>query len=350
MCGMANYWAAKGWQVTLITLVADEQPAYELGPAVNRRPLGMARTTSDPMFRLSNLWWLCKLRRMIRDSRPQVVISMLERVNVTTLIATLGMGVPVIVEEQIDPAHYPVGRLWDRLRRWTYARASHVVTLTQRAAEYFPPVIRSHLSVIANPIVRPASSDAGPELRLAKPSAVAIGRLDHQKGFDLLLRAFARVREQKPEWSLTVLGEGPMRAELESLRSALGLEQHVCFPGWVSNPATVLTQADLFVMSSRCEGFPLALGEAMAVGLPVIAADCPTGPREMVRHEIDGLLVPAEDVEALAAAMDRLMSDESERKRLAARAPEVLSRFGLENVMGMWEELLAAVVQARSGP
>jgi GalNAc-alpha-(1->4)-GalNAc-alpha-(1->3)-diNAcBac-PP-undecaprenol alpha-1,4-N-acetyl-D-galactosaminyltransferase len=150
---------------------------------------------------------------------------------------------------------------------------------------------------------------------------------------------------------LSILGDGPERASLEALASRLGISSRTRFLGWVRDPGTVLSRGDLFVLSSRYEGFPNALLEAMSCGLPAVSFDCPSGPREIIRDGVDGILVPPQDVDSLSAAMDRLMSSPAERQVLASRAAEVNERFGLERVAKIWEDVIYDLIaDPASGP
>ena len=339
---MANHWAQGGRPVTLLTFDDGAKPFYHLDSRVSHHSLALARVSSNPLDAArNNLRRIRRLRSAIRRSRPDCVISFMDQMNVLTLLAAEGLGVPVIVSEQNYPPEHKLSRAWDRLRDWTYPRAFRVVGVTARVLSYFSPRIQARSVVIHNPVLRPTATSAGPaEKLLERPALLAVGRLHDQKGHDLLLRAFARLEARHADWSLTILGEGPRRRELETLSEGLGISGRVRLAGRVPDPDRYLRQADLFVSASRHEGFPMALGEAMAHGLPVIATDCPSGPAEMIRDGVDGVLVPNGDVEALASAMDRLMSDEPRRLRLAGRAPEVAERFGLEAIMRAWEELL----------
>jgi len=186
----------------------------------------------------------------------------------------------------------------------------------------------------------------GPSSGLARTEhdgrvAMAMGRLVEQKGFDLLLQAFSRVAAGNPAWRLVIVGDGPARSPLCALAAELGVSDRVSFAGRVHNPQGWLHSADLFVLSSRYEGFPNALLEAMACGVACVSFDCQSGPADIIRPEINGLLVPPEDISALANALDRLMKSDAERSRLASRAQDVLERFGVDRVMGAWDELIA---------
>ncbi len=343
---MANYWAAKGWKITLMTFDDNTTPPfYNLDYRVLHLPLGIAGDSPNAIISIWNNWQRIRtLRSAICDSKPDTVISFMDKINVLTLLATRWLNIPVLVSERIDPTRHCIGKIWEQLRQWTYPFADRIVVQTQRIQSSFFPKLHARTCIIPNPVVLPSVEKELLDKVLGERSLVAMGRLQQQKGFDLLIQAFAKLKDRYPQWILTILGEGSLRSQLESLRSQLGLAEQIHFPGLVKNTSEFLKQADLFVMSSRFEGFPNALCEAMACGLPVISFDCPSGPREIIRDGVDGVLVPTEDVSALAAAMERLMSDEQERKRLAVNAPCVTQRFSLENVMGMWSGLIEEVI------
>ncbi len=340
---LADRLAERGHELSLVTIASPEADFYTPDPRIRRVALGLAGDPRHVLHALTNnLKRWAALRRAIRASRPEVVLSFLAETNILTLASCAGLGLAVIVSERVDPRCSPIGRIRERLRRWLYPAAAAVVVQTTRVRDWMERalVLRS-LRVIPN-AVEPASGD--PDAR-AQPSqrsrlVVGMGRLTRQKGFDLLLRAFATCSARHPDWRLLILGEGQERGSLERLAERLGISPRVDLPGTAPCPGAILRRADLFVLASRFEGFPNALLEGMACGLAVIAADCPSGPAEIVRSGRDGLLVPAEDAEALAAAMDRLMSDENERRRLGERARDVLERFSVEKIAGMWEDLI----------
>ena len=347
MSKMANWWAEKGHDITLITYNSVVSDHYKLHPAVKRNRLNLRRDSPNLWLGArNNLIRLRSIRGAIKMVNPDIIISFLDRTNVNTLMACLGLTTPVIVSERTDPTVYSIGGYaWQFLRKKTYPRAAAVVVQTETVRQWALTFLNEDkVYVIPNPVERPVCPDGLCERDTAKGYVlIGMGRLGSQKGFDLLIRAFSRCAGDFPDWSLVIYGEGSERSKLESLIHELGREGRIELPGVTKEPEQALRQADLFVMSSRFEGFPNALLEAMAVGLPVISTDCPSGPREIIRDGVDGLLVPNEDVGALASAMRRLMSDPEERRRLGQRATEVCERFSTIKVMAMWEEIICRV-------
>jgi GalNAc-alpha-(1->4)-GalNAc-alpha-(1->3)-diNAcBac-PP-undecaprenol alpha-1,4-N-acetyl-D-galactosaminyltransferase len=342
---VANYWVSIGWDVTLIMLVPPTAPPfYPLDARIKLKPLGIAGRSGNVFAAIANNWNRIKvLRREIIASKPDVVISFMNSVNVYTILACLRSNIPTIVSEHIYPGSNDANKIWQLIMKLTYRYADLVTVLTQNALPFYPAAQGYRTIVMPNPVMAPAPATETARL-LHSPSLVAIGRLHPQKGFDLLMKAFARIQTKYPDWQITILGEGPMRSELEELRSQLNLTDQVHLPGLVSNVPEYLHQATLFVMPSRFEGFPMALCEAMAAGLPVLAADCLSGPRDIIEDGVNGVLVQTENVEALAAGLESLMSDPSKRQKLAQAAPQILHIFGREQVMRIWKDAIDRVI------
>jgi glycosyltransferase involved in cell wall biosynthesis len=211
------------------------------------------------------------------------------------------------------------------------AMASRLGAGQARIVRLYNPVDLSRLGDAARSGPRPFA-DAGPHL-------LAVGRLHPQKGFDLLLDAFGGVRQAGIPATLTVLGDGGERTALEAQAQRLGIAATVRFVGFQEQPYPYFGHADLFVLSSRYEGMPNVVLEALACGCPVVAFECPHGVNEIIRHEVNGLLVPPEDVGGMRAALERLLRSPDERGRLRAQIPSTLAPFAVSEVVRGWETL-----------
>jgi len=341
---MANYWSDKEWQVTLITLSDHYHDFYYLESGVKRiglNCLGPSRNALHACF--WNIKRLRLLRQEIEYSSPDVIISFMDRMNVMTLLASMGLNIPILISERIDPREHVTGKIWTFLRNRLYVYAKILIVQSSSvkgwATENWPQLSNT---VIFNPVIIPIKNKSDYVLNPTFKWCVAMGRLTDQKGFDILLSAFSKLigREGGDHWRLVILGEGEQRSLLEKQCRDLGIKEYVQMPGRVKNPADYLYKADLFILSSRYEGFPNALLEAMACGLPVISANCPSGPAEIIQHNVDGILVESENSNVLADAMERLVKNEKLRTRLAHQAVESVRRFSPEVIMEQWESLI----------
>jgi glycosyltransferase involved in cell wall biosynthesis len=338
---MANWWAALGHHVSLVTLDGPEAPPFfPLDPRIALVRLGVTGQTTGAWQKLKENTRRIRVLRAALSARPGFLVSFIDVTNVLVLLATLTDRRRPIVAERTDPAMAPLPPAWRVLRRWLYPRAAAVVVQTDRARLHLDEAVGCRSVVVPNPVVplpvagSPRGGDGD------GPHIIALGRFTPEKGFDLLLRAFAIVASRHPDVRLRIAGDGPLRKDLEQLAGDLEVAGRVDWLGQRHDVGHLLSSGDIYVLPSRFEGFPNALCEAMAAGAPVVAYDCPSGPGEIVRQGIDGLLVPAGDVDGLASAMESLLLDPAQRRRLAAAARAIVRRLSPELVMSRWERVL----------
>lgn len=342
---LANNWA-QNHDVTLITVTATDGDFYPLDKNIHRIGLGKAAMSGNVLSAtVRNLNRIFEIRKRLKQRKPDVTISFLDRMNVVTLLAAFGLNIPVIISERIDPRQLSPGRGWIWLRRNVYRLASAVVVLTEELKQVLADIVPAKkLHVIPNPAMRKEAMDeTQAEVTIPSPFVAAMGRLVPQKGFDMLLQAF-HLCSHAEQWSLVIMGEGEERQKLMAIIRELGLENRVFMPGRLRRPDLVMSKAEFFVLSSRFEGFPNAVIEAMACGLPVISFDCPTGPNVIIHDGKDGILVPREDITALARAMQSLISDASQRNQLGIEARKVVNNFSESKIMEKWQDLIRQVI------
>ena len=349
---LASYLADCGEDVTVLTLKTTEIDYYKLNEKVRRLCL---RTSSGGPFLKTRR--CLALRDVIKSEKADVLVGIQTTNAVLSILAAWGLPTKVVVCERNYPAINKVSWVYVLLRRLLYRFADLSVAQTERAAEWLKKNTKiRNIVVIPNPVSWPlpvVSPEVDPALHIGPSDKciLAVGSLRkiHQKGFDLLVRGFGMIAEHCPDWKLLIIGtdgkdnKSSQMLDLQSQVDELGLAGRVCFPGRVGNVSDWYGRADIFVLSSRYEGMPNVLLEAMASGCACVAFDCDTGPREIITHDSDGMLVPLGDVKSLASTMDLLMHNASRRARLGKNALSVRERFACEKVLSNWRKAIGSM-------
>jgi GalNAc-alpha-(1->4)-GalNAc-alpha-(1->3)-diNAcBac-PP-undecaprenol alpha-1,4-N-acetyl-D-galactosaminyltransferase len=343
---MANYWSGKGWRITLATWAGRaSEDFYELDPGVRRVWLDVDVPNSS-LFAKFRAYTrrIRKLRGILANARSDAVLSFIDTSNVMTLLACMGLPLRVVVSERINgAANSCIPWPWRALRIATYWRADAVIAQTPDAARWISNLCGVKAVDIPNPLRALPDAD-GPR----ESMVLAVGRLAHQKGFDLLIRAFSGILSEFPTWRLVIIGAGPDHSELLRLREQLGLDDCVEFRSPVKDIESWMSRAGLVVQPSRFEGFPNVVLEAMGMGAAVISADCRSGPSEIISDGVNGRLVPVEDTAMLTRVMIELLRHPGERARLGSEAKKVRQRFRQDLVMKQWESCVVPASYQRT--
>jgi len=340
---LANDWSANGHDVAFVTFdKPGTEPFFALDPRVELRELAAPADARGLAVRLGlNVARVSRLRSVLRKLRPDVIVAFMTEANVIALWASQGLGVPVVISERNQPDRPGLGKLHKLARRLTYPKATAMVVQTAGIASWAKGRFHIPVHVIANP-VRLDERETRREPGDAQ-SLMSLGRLTQQKGFDILIRSFAALTSKYQNWRLVIYGEGPDRAQLERLRAESNCEDRISLPGLVKDSAKALRQASLFVLPSRFEGYPNALLEALASGLPVIATACPGGTVEILADGAYGRLVPPDDVFAMTAALDAMLSAPELRESYASKARRAVAELDIATVARRWLDVFVGL-------
>lgn len=332
---LANSFSGSGHDVS-VTLLADNHIYYAVSDNVRITFLEKEwKKNRNKALRI------IERIRLIRDTvsaeKPDIVISFMSETNLDVSAALLFSDVPLIVSERSDPAINPSGKMKRYLRRMLYHRPDGFVFQTKDARNFFSVSIQKKATIILNPLVSelPEYYTGEREKRI-----VTVARLSRPKNIPLLLDAFKVFAQLKPEFCLEIYGEGDQENEIRKLIVEKGLSDSVKLLGFCKNVHERINKAAMFVMSSDYEGMPNALMEAMAQGLPCISTDCPCGgPKTLINHRSNGLLVKVGDLDGLTKAMVDIIDDPT-CKGIGERARDIWTIANVQVITEKWMEYI----------
>lgn len=330
MTVLANKMAQQGYDVSMI-LFFDSPNVYKVD--TNIKIISLQNNEESYLKRITRI---TKLRKLIKNSYADVVISFMTTLNIYTILASFGLNKKIIVSERADPKRRKMhNRLAERL---LYMLTNNVVFQTEYAKKCYFKSIQKKGVVISNPIDISLLTQYDGE---RDHRIVSIGRLTEQKNFTLLINAFSKFNETEKDYELCIFGEGPLRNKLERQINDLGISDKVTLKGHVNNLPELICNAAMYVNSSDYEGISNAMLESMAMGLPTICTDCPVGGARMViENGINGLLVPVNNSEALTSAMLEIVNNDTFANILSQKAKDIRSKYSIDKIVEQWNSLL----------
>lgn len=332
------------YEVVIMTDVIDDLE-YAL-------PMGIKRINLKDFMRSdSAVDRIMAIRRCVREQAPDSFIVFMLSGAIRAVVATMFTRYKAVACVRSNPYDdYSRGKN-RAILMWTMSMAKYIVCQTQFQVDFFPERLKKKCVIISNPIfdefvkkakeINDASTYSDYENNGKPREIVATGRLYDYKNHMLLIDAFSEIADEYRDINVVIYGEGPYRDTLEKAIKAHGLEERVLLPGDSDQVSDDIAGAYIYVLPSDTEGLPNALMEAMALGLPVIATDCPCGgPRSLIENGKNGMLVPVGDVSAMRDALRYLIENEDIRKKVGKNAKRILVTNDIEGILERWEEII----------
>lgn len=324
MSELANTWSIQKHEIHLV-LLAKSENFYYIDDNVIIHNLGFSYSgLFNKVFNELKVFF--KLRKILKEQKPNFVLSFMSKYNILTILAASYLNVRVFVSDRSNPKkHLPF--LVSFLRKITYRFAHGIIAQTSLAKSILEKQTGNrNVAVIPNPL---KSISIYENIKKEK-IILNVGRLVNEKGQTYLLDAFTKIKNT--EWKIAILGDGPLHDQLKKQAEKLGLKDQVIMPGAVNEIDSWLAKASVFAFPSVSEGFPNALVEAMAAGLPCVSFDCDAGPRDIIIDGQNGYLVPVRDVELLADRLETLINNAEIRTQLSKEAAKIVNGFAVEKI------------------
>jgi len=321
----------------VIATMAETEPFYPLHKDVCHIKLNLMKESGNTMQSVANSIRRVKtLVEVFKRENPDIIISFMTHMNILATIAAKISGKRIIVSERIAHDYYG-SKILNIARRAVYPLSDALVTQTYADLENYSFLKRA--CVIYNPVLTDNHTSNVKKEKIV----LGVGRLEEQKGFDVLIETFHKIG--KPDWRLVIIGEGAERERLEGLIDRLGA-RNIELPGRTKEIFDWYRRASIFVLSSKREGFPNVLIEAMSMGCPVIAFDCPYGPGEIIKDGKNGILVEDQNEKALEEAMRRMIETPAIREKLSHEATKVQEQYSIDKILSEWKEVVVKVLNA----
>lgn len=341
---LANSLSISGHEVYLITIGAANC-GYVLEPKIKLIELNLSKESKNIFGVFKNIF--LRIRGLVSafySIRPEICISFMTENNMLALIAGEFTRVPIVISERTNPYVQTLDGIYKILRKLLYKRARALVVQTMKARVYYEENLGlKHIPVIPNPIIlKDFSLNDSPQPR--EKMIYNIGRLSEEKGHDYLIEAFAQSEAIRLGWTLNIIGEGVLRSKLESKINQLGLTNHVFLLGRELDVMKYLSHAGMYILSSKFEGFPNALMEALASGTPCISTDCETGPSEIIKNGENGILVKNGDVNEMSQAINIMIGNKYLRDVFSKSGPITMKQFDHSVIIQKWVNLIYKVI------
>ncbi|WP_418511283.1 glycosyltransferase family 4 protein [Corallibacter sp.] len=331
------------FDITIITLYKCK-PFYSLNDSVNVVSCKNSYSGNASIFlSVKNLFgFIYTILKLLKTHKIDIAIGFMSTTNIYTIISSKLLNIPCIVSERIHPEYSSLNNFWCKVRRFIYPLSNKLVVQTHDIKVYFESFLKPEkITIIRNPLA--------PELLKKRDSSVKkekiilnVGRLTNQKNQEALIKAFHKI--QPKDWKLQLIGSGKNEKKYKALITELNLQNSVTLLGNINNVFDHYNKASIFAFPSRYEGFPNALTEAMAFGLPCISADCPSGPSELIENNVNGFLIPVDDDNALEDILKLLIENPEKRFDIGEKARKSTSSFEVDYITNEWKKLITSLL------